>query len=194
MSPLPVDWEAKYRQGTTFWQRPDSNPALAGWLADGTLRPGRILLPGAGQGAEPLDLAKAGFDVTVVDIAPSAVAFQQGRIGPFGGHVLLADLFAWEPDAPFDAVYDQTCLCALSPALWDAYAARLARWVRPGGVLAVLFMQTNGEGGPPFHCDLGRMRELFPADSWTWPAPLPAPVAHPSGLSEQPAALMRLSA
>jgi len=186
-----IDWEARYREGTTGWQRPDVNPAWSAWVGDGTLAPGRILVPGAGRSAEPLALAEAGFTVTVVDIAPSAVAFQQERLVPAGGEAVLADLFGWQPERPFDAVYDQTCLCALPPDLWDAYAARLAGWLRPGGVLAVLFMQTGREGGPPFHCDLARMRTLFPEAAWTWPAELPAPVSHPSGLSEQPVALTR---
>jgi SAM-dependent methyltransferase len=186
-----IDWEARYREGTTGWQRPHLNPAWSAWVSDGTLAPGRILVPGAGRSAEPLALAEAGFTVTVVDIAPSAVAFQQERLVPAGGEAVLADLFGWQPERPFDAVYDQTCLCALPPDLWDAYAARLAGWLRPGGVLAVLFMQTGREGGPPFHCDLARMRTLFPEAMWTWPAELPAPVSHPSGLSEQPVALTR---
>jgi hypothetical protein len=186
-----VDWEQRYQTGATGWQRAELNPAVSTWLHDGTLAPCRILVPGAGRSAEPLALAKAGFSVTVVDVAPSAIAFQGERLAPAGGEAVLADLFAWQPETPFDAVYDQTCLCALPPDLWDAYAGRLADWLRPGGVLAALFMQTGREGGPPFHCDLARMRTLFPTALWTWPADLPAPVMHPSGLSEQPAALRR---
>jgi hypothetical protein len=87
-----VDWEARYLAGTTGWQRPEVNPALPAWCADGTLRPGRILVPGAGRGAEPLALAEAGFTVTVVDIAPSAIAFQQERLAPVGGQAVLGDL------------------------------------------------------------------------------------------------------
>jgi trans-aconitate methyltransferase len=189
-----VDWEQRYRDGATGWQRPDVNPAWSAWVQDGTLVPCRILVPGAGRSAEPLALAQAGFTVTVVDIAPSAIAFQQERLGPVGGEAMEADLFGWPPERPLDAVYDQTCLCALPPGLWDAYAARLAGWLRPGGVLAALFMQTGREGGPPFHCDLGRMRELFAETAWIWPAELAAQVTHPSGLAEQPVALRRRAA
>jgi methyl halide transferase len=186
-----VDWEAKYREGRTGWQRPGVNPALAAWCESGALKPCRILMPGAGRSAEPAFLAQAGFDVTVVDLAPSAVAFQQAELAATGGQVILADLLEWQPERLFDAIYDQTCLCALPPELWEAYARRLAGWLHPGGVLAALFMQTGGAGGPPFHCSLARMHELFPAAEWSWPETLPPEVPHPAGFREQPALLRR---
>ncbi|MBN8891509.1 MAG: methyltransferase domain-containing protein [Rhodospirillales bacterium] len=196
MTELPAtqaaDWEQRYREGRTGGERGGLNPAFLAFLADGTLAPGRILVPGAGRSHEPLALARAGFQVVALDISPSAVAAQQERLAGTPGRAELADLFTWEPEMPLDAVYDQTCLCALPPALLDAYAARLARWVRPGGVLAALFMQTGRPGGPPYHCDLHQMRALFPDDAWAWPE-IPHPmVAHPGGTAEIPVALVRL--
>ena len=190
MSTTLLDWESRYRTGQTGWQRSDVNPTCRAWIADGTLPPGHILVPGAGRSEEPLALAQAGYAVTVVDIADSAVAFQSERLAPLGGIALAADLFAFTPETPFDAVYEQTCLCALPPELWDRYAACLAAWIRPGGVLGAMFIQTGRDGGPPFHCDLGRMGALFPADLWAWPAD-PQPVPQFGGLSEIPAALRR---
>jgi SAM-dependent methyltransferase len=187
-----ADWEARFQAGTTPWQRGELHPALTAWLDGGVLRPGRILVPGAGRSPEPLALAQAGFSVTVVDAAASAVAFQHERLAPHAGSVVeQADLLAWKSDTPFDAVYDQTCLCALPPAVWPGYAARLHAWLRPGGVLAVLFMQTGREGGPPFDCDPAAMRALFDPADWTWPEVLPPTVAHPNLFAEQPAALLR---
>jgi hypothetical protein len=191
MSTTLLDWEERYRSGQTGWQRDGVTPACRAWIADGTLPEGRILVPGAGRSAEPLALAQAGRAVTVVDIADSAVAFQAARLAPFGGIAVAADLFDWAPPAiPFDAVYEQTCLCALPPGLWERYAARLAAWLRPGGVLAALFLQTGREGGPPFHCGLTRMRGLFPDTAWSWPDD-PQPVPQFGGLSEIPAPLRR---
>ena len=95
----------------------------------------------------------------------------------------------WQPDTLFDAVYDQTCLCALPPAIWPDYTARLRRWLRPGGALFILFMQTHTQGGPPFHCDLGHMQRLFSEAEWHWPATLPPAVEHGAGREEQPVVL-----
>jgi protein-L-isoaspartate O-methyltransferase len=186
-----LDWEARFGGGNTPWERPEYNPAFLAWRASAVLMPCRILVPGAGRSAEPAALAEAGFAVTVVDGAPSAVAFQRGRLAAFGAQVVHADLFAWEPAEPFDAIYDQTCLCALPPPAWRDYAARLETWLRPGGLLAILFMQTGQAGGPPFNCDLATMRGLFALERWTWPEALPAQVSHPNGFTEQPAALVR---
>jgi hypothetical protein len=189
-----IDWETRYRSGATGWERAGVNPAFLTWRESGALAPCRILLPGAGRSAEPLALAEAGFTVTVVDAAASAVAVQRARLERVhvAASVERADLFAWNPSHQFDAVYDQTCLCALPPIRWSDYAARLHRWLRPEGLLFVLFMQTFKDGGPPFHCDLALMRELFGADQWRWPDVLADRVPHPAGLSEQPVMLRRL--
>lgn len=189
-----IDWEARFREGTTRWERPALHPALVDWQEAGVLTPCRILVPGAGRSAEPAALAEAGFAVTVVDAAPSAVATQRARLERvhMAAHVELADLFTWDAPAPFDAIYDQACLCALPPALLPQYVTRLHQWLRPGGALFVLFMQTGKKDGPPFDCDLAAMREQFDAARWIWPDTLPEPVPHPSGVGvEQPAMLLR---
>jgi methyl halide transferase len=189
-----VDWENRYRNGAIGWERHGLNPAFLTWRESGELAPCRILVPGGGRSLEPLALAEAGFDVTVVDLAPTAVAMQRARLERLKvpARIEQADLFDWDPDRPFDAVYDQTCLCALPPALWPNYARRLHRWLRPSGVLFVLFMQSGKTDGPPFHCDLDAMRRLFGPPAWAWPDALRPLVAHPSvGLGEQPAILRR---
>ncbi len=167
---VSLNWEARFRAERTPWERPALNPAFVSWRASGELSPCRVLLPGAGRSGEPLALARSGFDVTVVDLAPSSVAVQRVRLEAAGvaGSVHEADLLEWQSAAPFDAVYDQTCLCALPPPVLPAYAARLLGWLRPGGRLFILFMQTGKPGGPPFDCPLPAMQELFGA-GWQWP-------------------------
>jgi hypothetical protein len=186
-----LDWEGRYREGTTGWERPGLNPAFLAWREANELTPCRILVPGGGRSVEPQALAQAGFEVTVVDAAASAVAAQRARLERLHvpARIEQADLLEWQPDAPFDAIYDQTCLCALPPAIWPAYASRLHGWLRPNGRYFVLFMQTGVVGGPPFHCDMDDMRALFPASLWDWPDILPAVVAHSPGRVEQPALL-----
>lgn len=184
------NWEEKYQVGTTRWERGHLNPAFIAWRTSGELAPCRILIPGCGRSYEPAELAQTGFDVTATDVAPSAIAAQQQRLGS-SGRAIVADLFSWEPEAPFDAIYDQTCLCALPPVLLPEYEARLARWLRPGGALFVLFMQTGREDGPPFDCPLPRMRELFAPSRWLWPAVLPNLVKHPSGVGDEQPAILR---
>ena len=189
-----LDWEDRYRGGNTGWERHGLNPAFLAWRVSGILAPCRVLVPGGGRSLEPLALADAGFDVTMVDAAPSAVAMQRARLGRLQVQAVVeqADLFAWEPVRPFDAIYDQTCLCALPPALWPNYVRRLYRWLRPEGALFVLFMQNDRSSGLPFHCDIDAMRRLFARALWIWPETLPPRIEHPSGLAEQPVLLRRI--
>lgn len=181
------EWEARYRRGEIGWDRGGVSPAVDHGRAIGALRPGdRLLVPGCGRGHEVVALARAGFAVTAVDLAPSAVAAVRTALDAAGvsAEVVEADLLAWKPAVSFDAVYEQTCLCALPPARWSAYQARLAAWLRPGGRLLALFMQTGRDGGPPFHCDVAAMRSLFDESTWSWPEGEPLRVPHPNGLVE----------
>ena len=186
MTEIPVEfWESRFQEGRTPWERGELNPAYLSWRMAGLLPPCRILIPGAGRSPEPAAMLADGFDVTTLDLAESAVKTQAERLGR--DRAILGDATSWAPEFPFDAVYDQTCLCALPPALWPAYEANLRRWVRPGGALFILFMQTGKEGGPPFDCPIPAMRDLF--QDWIWPSALET--AHPHGLGtvEQPAIL-----
>jgi SAM-dependent methyltransferase len=178
-------WQARYVEGTTGWDRGKPSPVLTAWLTSGALTPCRILVPGCGRGHEVVVLAQAGFDVVAVDYAPSAVAAVREALDAEGvrAEVVQSDLFAYQPDTPFDAVYEQTCLCALPPERWGCYEKRLATWLNSGGSLVAAFMQTESDSGPPFACPPDAMRKLFAADHWEWPECL-EPVSHPNGLTE----------
>jgi hypothetical protein len=178
-------WQARYDEGTTGWDRGSPSPLLLACLRDGALAPCRILVPGCGRGHEVLALAGAGFDVTGLDYAPAAVQCVRDSLAAQGltAAVEEADLFDYQPERPFDAIYEQTCLCALSPTRWGCYEKRLAKWLAPGGQLLAAFMQTESETGPPFACPPAAMRALFAVERWEWPDTL-EPVPHPLGLTE----------
>lgn len=193
MSDRQADWESRYRSGRTGWDRGAPSPALQHWFAHDRAPSGRVLVPGCGEGHEVADLVRNGLQVTAVDIAAQPVMRLAGQLVEQGLHarVVQADLLAWQPAEPFDAIYEQTCLCAFEPALWPAYAQRLADWLVPGGILFALFMQTGRSGGPPYDCPVPRMQELFDAARWDWLDEPPLPVAHPSGLHEEGLILVR---
>ena len=183
-------WEAKYDNHDMGWDRGAPSPALSIWLKE--LKPCRILIPGCGHGHEVIELAGLGFDVTGIDIATQAIAHLQAELGSkrLTATLVHADLFETEL-SPFDAIYEQTCLCAMPPAKWRDYEQWLYRHLKPGGKLLALFMQTGAEGGPPFHCDIGEMRGLFVPERWQWPAPVGDTVLHPSGRHEIACRLIR---
>lgn len=184
-------WQQRFERRETPWDRGGPGPQIAVWQAGGVLHASqRVLVPGCGSGHDVLALAQAGCDVTALDLAPAAIDLTRARLDGAGAAatLVLADVLHWQPAAPFDAVYEQTCWCALHPDHWTGYAAQLQRWLRPGGRLLLLAMQCRrdgaGEGrveGPPYHMDVNAVRALAPAPAWDWPKPPYPAVAHPRG-------------
>jgi len=193
-------WQEQFEQGHMPWDRGGVNPQLEDWLAGGALSPCRILVPGCGSGYEVVALAQAGFDVTGLDYAPVVIARARNALDAAGAKAQLAeaDVLAWQPDRPFDAIYEQTCLCALHPDNWRSFADRLCSWLRAHGHLFALFVQylrpsvADGSiAGPPYHCDVNAMRALFPEPRWAWPKPPYPRTTHPEGLAELAVVLER---
>ena len=195
-------WEKRFTEGNMPWDRGEASPQLAAWLAADALKPCRILVPGCGSGYEVAALAAAGFAVTALDYAPVAIERTRKLLdaGNLEAELFEADALAWQPARAFDAIYEQTCLCALYPDQWRAYADQVHRWLVPSGRLYALFVQMLRPGaaegaiqGPPYHCDINGMRALFPEPLWSWPKPPYARTTHPQGLAELAVILGRTS-
>jgi len=186
-------WEGRYRSGTTGWDRGDASPALD-WFLSAADRSGwrRVLVPGCGRGHEVLALARAGLSVTAIDFASDAVEDLSDRLQQAGltAKVRQGNLLELDDLPEFDAIYEQTCLCAMPPEFWPDYEIRLRQWLRPEGGLFALFMQTTQEQGPPFRCPLSVMRQLFSETAWRW-HPILGRVDHPAGMHEWACLLTR---
>jgi methyl halide transferase len=194
-------WQQRFEQRQTPWDRGAPGPQLARWIDEGVIAPAqRIAVPGCGSGHDVLALARAGCAVTAIDYAQAAVTLTRDRLAAAGAaaEVVQADVLQWQPASPLDAVYEQTCWCALHPDHWRAYAAQLHAWLAPGGALLLLAMQCLRDGaaqgrieGPPYHLDIHAVRALLPADLWRWPAPPYPAVPHPAGWAELAIVLRR---
>ena len=196
----PNFWQEHFDEGRTPWDRGAPSPQLLTWLDNQDLEPCRIAVPGCGKGWEVKELAQRHFDVVGIDYTAGAVKETQSLLAQheLTAEVVQGDVLTYTPDQAFDAIYEQTCLCALDPDHWIDYAQQLARWIRPGGQLYVLFMQVERPGaregvkqGPPFHCDINGMYALFNSQHWEWPEQLPMVVPHPSGWHELALCLRR---
>jgi len=178
-------WQKRYDANQTGWDRGEPNPALLQWLKLGALKAGSVYVPGCGLGHEVVELAKRGFEVTAVDFTQSATQSLKQRLLNQGlvAEVLRESVLHYRDAAAFDAVYEQTCLCAIDPKQWTNYEQRLHASLRIGGKLFALFMQTDSPIGPPFHCDLDAMQELFHDCRWRW-SDGRFTVDHPSGMKE----------
>lgn len=198
--PTPEFWQSKFEANQLPWDRGAASPQLARWLDDKTLTPCRIAVPGCGSGHEVVQLAARGFAVTGLDYAAAAITRTRSALATASvkAEVIEADVLAWNPPVLLDAVYEQTCLCALHPDHWVSYSLQLHAWLKPGGKLFALFVQGIKPGaangfveGPPYHCDIHAMRALFDGTHWEWPKPPYERVPHPMGFAELAVVLTR---
>ena len=188
--PTSEFWQQRFENNEIGWDRGQPSPQLIAWLDSGDLKPCRIAVPGCGAGWEVAELAKRGFEVTGLDYTAAAVEKTGALLHAQGlkATVIQADVLVYQPHHTFDAIYEQTCLCAIHPEHWLDYAQQLHHWLKPGASLWVLYMQmvraaASEEGviqGPPYHCDINAMRALFTEKGWNWPKPPYAKVIHPN--------------
>jgi SAM-dependent methyltransferase len=158
-------WEERYRTGNTPWDRGRPAAALLDLLERLTGRSLAILVPGAGHGRDAVAWAAAGHEVTALDHAPTALELchQHAREANVRLRVVLADVLHLPRDlvGAFDAIWEQTCFCALPPAERRAYASAMARALRPGGHLYGLFWRHGRRGGPPYDVTEACVRAIF---------------------------------
>lgn len=159
-------WEAAYQDGRAGWDLGEPAPPFVALLASSAAPvPGRLLVPGCGRGHDALLFARAGFDVTGVDFAPSAVAATRAAAAAAGLTVAVeeTDLFTLGERWPacFDYVVEHTCFCAIDPARRRDYARTVHAVLRPGGELIALFYAHGRAGGPPYATTAAEVRALF---------------------------------
>ena len=174
------------RESAPPFHLPQVNPHLIRHFPQLRLAPGaRVLVPLCGKSVDLGWLAAQGVEPVGVELSPQAAAAyfaeqdltpQITRLGPFeryeaGGVVILCgDFFELQPTVagPFDAIYDRAALIALPVGLRRAYAATLARLLRPGGVLLLVALDYPQAQmpGPPFALTPAQVAALYP----DWPA------------------------
>ena len=127
------------------------------------LKRGSVLVPGCGTGHDARVWAKADFDVTGYDIAPSAVKLAQQRTAASGlpAQFRLGDFLQDEPERQFDWVFEHTCFCAIQPKKREDYVRAVRRWLKPNGqFLAVQYLIPDTDG-PPFGTTREELIERF---------------------------------
>jgi len=134
-------WEDRYATRGRTWSG-NVNVALERELTG--VSPGSALDLGCGEGGDALWLARNGWSVTAVDIAPSALAVGAAAQLP-GDDVtwVAADLASWQPPASYDLV--SACFLHSDVELpREAILRRAAAAVAEGGQLLIV-----GHAGVP---------------------------------------------
>jgi SAM-dependent methyltransferase len=159
-----TDWEKRYQSGDMPWEKGEGSPGLVDFLAAQPELPrGTVCVPGCGTGHDARTWARAGFTVTGVDIAPSAVRLARertaaaGLTAQFQQQNFLSDL----PAQPFDWLFEHTLFCAIDPAQRKDYVQAVLRWLRPGGQYLAVNYLIPDEDGPPFGTTREELFERF---------------------------------
>lgn len=124
----------------------------------------RVLEIGCGTGQATRPLAERGYRVLAVDLGVDMVEVARRNLAKFPQvEVVRADAEQWDPPSTgFDLVLSATAFHWLDPA---SRFARVASWLRPGGLLALI--QTIHIAGPcdAFFIDAQRCYEQFDPDT-----------------------------
>ena len=164
-------WEKLYREGTPPWDSGVPSRELVRVLSEGHVRRGPVLEFGCGTGADAVYLAQQGFDVTAVDVAPTAIERARNRVELAGAtlRLVLDDIFQFtKTSGPCDFVYDAGFYHFMRRVDLDRHLDMLWRVMQPGSLYFVLAGsdRETADDGPPqvsedeIRGELGRLFEF----------------------------------
>ena len=125
-------WNARFcAEPTVYGEGP--NVFFANQL--GALTPGRILLPGDGEGRNAVHAVEQGWSVRSFDASSVGVEKALALAAQRGVSIAaeVGDAAIWEPGEAFDAI--ALCYLHLPPSLRADFHPRVVRWLKPGGTL-----------------------------------------------------------
>lgn len=148
-------WDSRYRgDSRPAWDKGFPSSHLKAAVEGGVIKPGRAVVLGCGTGTNAIYLAKKGFDVTAIDIAPTALNLAEEKAEKADVKVrwLLASVLAPPADLKkFDFIFDRGCYHGVRRNNAEAYVRTVKRLSRPGTNILVLAGNANEERhyGPP---------------------------------------------
>jgi len=149
-------WDQRYIDGDLPWDSGKPDLHLQRVLDDYSIKPGKGLDIGCGTGTNVIWLAEQGFEMTGLDLSPTAVTAAEAKVAAAGVdcRLIAADFLVEEiPGAPFDFVYDRGCFHTFGDDVDRArFASRVAALLTPEGWWHGLIGSTDGpprDSGPP---------------------------------------------
>ena len=159
-------WEACYESEMDGWDIGGPTPVFERLATE--IPKGRICVIGCGRGYDAVTFAKAGFEVTAIDFAKTAVlaSRENARKEEVEMTVLREDFFDLPDELHdrFDYVLEYTCFCAISPERRFEYDRVIWQLLKPEGKLLGLFFPLDknvDEGGPPWGVNISELHALF---------------------------------
>ena len=148
-------WDGDYRDGRhPKWDTGQPSADLKKAVEEGVIKPGRTVEFGCGTGTDAIYMASQGFDVTAIDISPSAIAqaLEKARRAGVSVRFMLADALNPPDIGKFDFIYDRACYHEVRGQNLNAYLETLRKASRPGTRMLLLAGNSNGPDlgfGPP---------------------------------------------
>jgi SAM-dependent methyltransferase len=147
-------WDAPYRgERLPGWDvgRPCSHLVKA--VEDTTFKPGRAIVLGCGSGTNAIYLASKGFEVTGVDVSPTALAIAAEKAHKADVEVtwMVADVSALPKLQPYDLIFDRGCYHHICQYDSPGYVETLRRLSHAGTRAMILAGSPadGNRGGPP---------------------------------------------
>lgn len=172
MDELLKKWEDRYKTGDLPWDSGIRSRELARVLEEQKIAPCRTVELGAGSGTNAVFLAEQGFDVTALELSPTAVELAKKRAEDANVSVefLSADVGNLDRDLqPFDFLFDRGCFHCVRRENLSGFRKTLKQLSRPGTRYLLLTgnanEQTEDQGPPRLHeheirADLGDLFEF----------------------------------
>lgn len=118
-----------------------THPELATMVESGRIKVGRAVDLGCGVGREAIYLASKGFDVTGVDISPTAIDMARRAVAEAGAHAdfLVDDVTTMtRVEGPFDLVVDYGTFNDLDDRSRNEYMQTALRLTKPGSHVVLM--------------------------------------------------------
>jgi methyl halide transferase len=153
-----ASWDKRYTEGNLPWDSGKPDVHLPEVIEAYRVKSGKALEIGCGTGTNSIWLAQHGFEVTGMDISPTAIATAKAKVTSAGVNcqLLVGDFLVDQvPGAPFDFVYDRGCLHVFEGREeLSRFAWRVADLLAREGMWYSLIGSTDGpprDTGPPRH-------------------------------------------
>ena len=92
-----------------------------------------VLELAAGTGTWTQQLLRSASTVTAVDASAEMLAINQAKVGSPRVTYVLADLFCWQPERVYDAIFFGFWISHVPREQLDAFLRSCWAWLRPGG-------------------------------------------------------------
>ncbi|NUQ62867.1 MAG: class I SAM-dependent methyltransferase [Pirellulales bacterium] len=151
---LQERWDAAYRgERAAPWDTGRPSSELARAITSKTVQPGRAVELGCGTGTNAVYLAQQGFQVTAIDIAPTALKLAKEKADQANVKVrwVQADVLNPPELERFDFVFDRGCYHGVRRQNAAGYVETVRRLSHPGAKVLIIAGNANEtrSGGPP---------------------------------------------